>query len=359
MRPEALKAAFAEHDAGRIGDEQLRIAQDQAIREVVDAQEAHGLPVVTDGEFRRRHFNESFADVAGFAGDGLAPVAASTPAPEMDKPAAPGEEQLTTVRRQVAEPLRLVRNRPREEFEYTQALTDTPVKATLVNPDGIAQRFDETGTSREVYPDIESFLDAVVAIQREIVAGLAAAGCRYVQIDAPRYSAYLDERWKDELRSRGRDPRRALDLAIQAENAVIEGFEDVTFALHICRGNRRSQWHFDGAYDEISRQLGALRHHRLLLEYDSDRAGGFEPLRLVPADTVVVLGLITTKSGHLEDADTLKRRIEEASRYAPVERLALSTQCGFASVLEGNLLSADDQWRKLDLMLEVAADVWG
>jgi methionine synthase II (cobalamin-independent) len=358
LRPPALQAAFDERAAGRIGHAELRAVQDDAIRDVVRRQEQHGLPVVTDGEFRRRHFNESFADVSGFAGDTLAPARPSRPAAggRLD---APGGEQLTTVSLQVIEPIRLVRNRPLAEYEFTQGLTDRPVKATLLNPDGVAQRYDPGGSSQEVYPDVDAFLSDVVAVGRAIIAGLVDAGCRYIQIDAPRYSAYLGEASRAEMRSRGRDPQHSLEAAIGAENELIAGFPGVTFALHVCRGNRRSQWHFDGGYDAIAAELFEVRHDRLLLEYDTERAGGFEPLATVPDSATVVLGLITTKTGELESPDELKRRIDEASRYVPLERLALSTQCGFASVMEGNLLSEDDQWRKLDLMMQVAAEVWG
>jgi 5-methyltetrahydropteroyltriglutamate--homocysteine methyltransferase len=357
LRPAALLSAYDQHAAGDITDAELTERQDEAIREAVRLQEAHGLPVISDGEFRRRHFNESFAKVSGFASGSLAPVAPSRP--PSDGPQAPSGERVATVHSQVTERIALVESAPLAEFTFTQALTDRPVKATLVNPDGVAQRYDSTGTSAEVYEDADAFLDDVVRVGREIIAGLIDAGCRYIQIDAPRYGTYLDAGAREELRSRGRDPQRALERAIEAENALIAGFEGATFGLHVCRGNRRSQWHFEGAYDEIAQQLAALDHDRLLLEYDSDRAGGFEPLRLVPEGTVVVLGLITTKTGELESAEHLKRRIDEAARHVPLEQLALSTQCGFASVAEGNLLTEDDQWRKFDRMLEVAADVWG
>jgi 5-methyltetrahydropteroyltriglutamate--homocysteine methyltransferase len=357
LRPRSLLDAYEQHAAGRLTDAELTARQDDAIREAVRLQEEHGLAVISDGEFRRRHFNESFAKVSGFAGGSLAPVAPSRP--PSGGADAPSAERVSTVHSQVTERLALVENAPLAEFTFTQTLTDRPVKATLINPDGVAQRYDPTGTSREVYDDVDAFLDDVVRVGREIISGLVEAGCRYIQIDAPRYGTYMDEQARSELRARGRDPQRALERAIEAENALIAGFEGVTFGLHVCRGNRRSQWHFEGAYDEIAQQLAALDHDRLLLEYDSERAGGFEPLRLVPGGTVVVLGLITTKTGELESADDLKRRIDDAARHLPLEQLALSTQCGFASVVEGNLLTAEDQWRKFDRMVEVAADIWG
>jgi 5-methyltetrahydropteroyltriglutamate--homocysteine methyltransferase len=359
LRPESLKQTFAAHAAGHCTDDDLAAAQDEAIREVVAKQESVGLPVVTDGEFRRRHFNESFADVAGFAGGALAPVAPSRPQ-STDAPDAPSGELIQTRLVAAEERLRLVRSRPLAEFSFTQALTERPVKATLLNPDGILQRFDAAATPKDVYPDRETFLADVIAIQREMIRELIDAGCRYIQVDAPRYGAYMDDRWRQQMSAAGVDPDAALHRAIEAENAMIRDFPDsVAFGLHICRGNRRSQWHFEGSYDRLASEFLEVGHDRLLLEYDSERAGGFEPLRQVPPNTVVVLGLITSKTGDLESPDDLKRRIEEASRHVPLDQLALSPQCGFATVLEGNLLTEDAQWRKLEIMLEVADDVWG
>ncbi len=359
LRPAALRHAFERHDAGEIDDDTLEHAQDAAIREVVAAQERCGLPVVTDGEFRRRNFNESFAEVTGFADAGDAPVLISQPTVHA-APTHPGAETVVTQRRRVVAPLRLRRNAPLGEFRFTRGLTSRTVKATVVNPDGAVQRFDDSGTSLDVYPTIDDFLGDVVQVEREIIAGLVQAGCRYVQIDAPRYGAYFDSSWVSEMTALGRDPQERLARAVEAENAVIAGFPGVTFGLHLCRGNRQSQWHYNGGYDAVAEQLFAsAAHQRLLLEYDSDRAGSFEPLRFVGDTMVVVLGLITTKSGELEDPDALIRRIDEASRYVPVDRLALSTQCGFATVMKGNVLSEEDQWRKLELMLSVAERVWG
>jgi 5-methyltetrahydropteroyltriglutamate--homocysteine methyltransferase len=192
-----------------------------------------------------------------------------------------------------------------------------------------------------------------------MIGGLAEAGCRYVHIDEPGFTAYADEASLRVLRERGEDPAAVMQRSVDANNALIQGFPGVTFGVHLCRGNRESQWHREGTYDAIAEAvLGGLRYDRLLLEYDTERAGGFEPLRFVRDDAVVVLGLLTTKTGALEDADDVKRRIDEASAFVPVERLALSTQCGFASGIRGNLITEDEQWRKLELVLRVAQDVW-
>ncbi len=200
----------------------------------------------------------------------------------------------------------------------------------------------------------------MVRVEREIVGGLKAAGCRYVHIDGPGYTAYVDDDTLAAMRARGEDPARNLERSIRADNEVVRDFPGVTFGIHLCRGNSRSQWHRKGSYEAIAERLfGSLAHQRFLLEYDDERSGGFEPLRFVPKGKVVVLGLITTKRGALESSDDLVRRIEEAATFLPLEQLALSPQCGFASGLAGNQLTEDEQWRKVDLLVETARRVWG
>jgi 5-methyltetrahydropteroyltriglutamate--homocysteine methyltransferase len=213
---------------------------------------------------------------------------------------------------------------------------------------------------RSVYLDRDEFLADVVRIQREMVGELVAAGCDYVQIDEPSYTGYVDPATLERMRARGEDPMENLERAIAADNAVIAGLEGkATFGLHVCRGNRASMWHREGTYDAIAeRVFGALKYDRLLLEYDTDRAGSFEPLRHVPEGRIAVLGLITTKTGTLETVDELRRRIDAAARFLPLEQLALSPQCGFASGIAGNVLSEEEQWRKLERMLETARQVW-
>jgi 5-methyltetrahydropteroyltriglutamate--homocysteine methyltransferase len=197
-------------------------------------------------------------------------------------------------------------------------------------------------------------------VERTIISELAEAGCRYVGIDGPGYTAYVDRPSLEAMRGRGEDPDANMERSIKADNQVIADFPDITFGVHICRGNRQSMWHREGSYDAIAERLfNGLNHRRLLLEYDTERAGSFAPLRFVPKDKIVVLGLITTKAGRTETVDELRRRIDDAARYLPVERLALSPQCGFASSIMGNLLTEDEQFRKFDVMLETAARVWG
>jgi 5-methyltetrahydropteroyltriglutamate--homocysteine methyltransferase len=362
LRPPALRRAFADRLAGEIAEAELARVEDDAIRALIARQEALGMPVVVDGEFRRSGYLASFSVVAG-AEHWLErwtpqiigrehPVAAG---------AVRGRDPVheDSLRSPATARLALLRNRPLEEWRFAQAQTALPAKVTIVGPDRVST-LHALGRTDDVYRDADEFIADVVAVERQMIAQLADAGCAYVHIDEPGFTAYADDASLAVLRARGEDPIVNLQRSIDANNALIAGFGDVTFGVHLCRGNRESQWHREGTYDAIAeRVFGELRYDRLLLEYDSERAGGFGPLRFVRDDAVVVLGLLTTKTGALEQADAVKRRIDEAASRVPIERLALSTQCGFASGIAGNLISEDEQWRKLERVLEVARDVWG
>jgi 5-methyltetrahydropteroyltriglutamate--homocysteine methyltransferase len=363
LRPDRLREAFVQRAEGELGDDELTRLQDEAIRELVAHQERIGYPIVVDGEFRRTGYLASFNEIEG-AEDWLARW---TPRRlHREQPVTAGAVRgfdpvhSDDLRNPATARLRLRRNVPLEELRFLQSVSSTPAKVTLIGPDRVSTLHNPEHPD-DVYEDAEAFLADVVAVEREMVGQLVEAGCRYVHIDEPGFTAYADEASLDVLRSRGDDPMVNMQRSVDANNALIDGWgDDVTFGVHLCRGNRESQWHREGTYDAIAEGvLGQLRYDRLLLEYDTDRAGGFEPLRFVRDDAVVVLGLLTTKTGALEDADDVKRRIEEASAYVPVERLALSPQCGFASGISGNLLSEDEQWAKLELVLQVAQDVWG
>lgn len=362
LRPQKLKDAFAGYGAGKIDERGLREIQDDAIRDVVAKQVAHDLPIAVDGEFRRTSFMESFAVVAGVEEwqTGVKTYHEILARKDTSESVShKGQDPILLNRKRVTERLRLLRNALLDDFLFTQALTDRPVKVTLISADRISQCYDDEA-SRAVYPTVEEFLRDVVAVQRRMIGGLAQAGCRYVGIDGPGYTAYVDADSLAAMRSRGEDPQANLARSIAADNETIANFPGVTFGVHICRGNRQSMWHREGHYDAIAEQLfNGLKHERLLLEYDTERAGGFEPLRFVPKDKIAVLGLITTKVGRVESVDRLRRRIDEAARHLPLEQLAISPQCGFASSLRGNLVTEDEQFRKLDVMLETAAKVWG
>ena len=373
VRPAKLKEAFARHDRKQASFEELRQAQDDAIRGVIHKQEEHGLPVVTDGEFRRHNFQESFSEcVTGF--DVPQDVSRYYEKRNVNENPLERAEQnfdeagpAIVTRRAAVERLKLIRNLPLEEFRFAQSVATAPVKVTVLGPDRIAQRF-KWETSLSVYKGLDEFVEHVVQIERQIIAELVNAGCKYIQIDAPGYTAYVDKISLERMRRRGEDPERNFQRSIEADNALIEGFSGVTFGIHICRGNARTidpatgrlvpQWHREGAYDAIAEKLfNTLKHQRILLEYDSERAGGFEPLRLVPKDKFIVLGLVSTKSSDMESIHELKQRIDQASEFLPLEQLALSPQCGFGGI-DSKVLSEDEMWKKLATIVETAEQIW-
>jgi methionine synthase II (cobalamin-independent) len=367
LRPVELKQARQGYDEGKLSAEELRQLEDREIRNAVRLQEELGLAVVTDGEYRRLNFQDSFGEsVSGYdAGKASLKfyeqrVEGSNPLQRWEIPIR-GEEKGTAVsqRRPVVERLRLVRNTPLEEYRFVSRAAEKPAKVTLIGPDRISQRFDWQN-SRTVYPSMDDFVADVVKIQREMIRGLVEAGCRYVQIDAPGYTAYVDPPSLQAMRDRDEDPEENFSRSLKADNQVLEGFDNVTFGIHLCRGNQRSMWHREGTYDDIAeRVLNELKYDRFLFEYDTPRAGGFEPLRFLPKGKVVVLGLVSTKVPQLEKIDDLKRRIDAAGQYAPLEQLAISPQCGFSSDVVGNLISEDDQKRKLEIVVETARQMWG
>jgi methionine synthase II (cobalamin-independent) len=373
VRPAKLKEVFARFDRGQATREEIAQAQDQAIRDVITQQESHGYPIVTDGEFRRHSFQESFSEcVAGFD----VPKNINLYYEKRDLNETPLEraEQnfeeagpAIITRRGVSERLQVIRNLPLVEYRYAQSVAKVPAKVTILGPDRIAQRF-KWETSLNVYKGLDEFVEHIVDIERQMIAELVQAGCQYIQIDAPGYTAYVDRVSLDRMRSRGEDPERNFQRSIDADNTLIEGFPGVTFGIHICRGNARTidpktgklvpQWHREGSYDAIAEKLfNMLKHQRLLLEYDSDRAGGFEPLRLVPKDKIVVLGLVSTKNSDMETVDDLKRRIDQASKHLRLEQLALSPQCGFGGI-DSKVLSEAEMWTKLDAIVTTAQQVW-
>jgi 5-methyltetrahydropteroyltriglutamate--homocysteine methyltransferase len=373
VRPAKLKEVFARFDRGQADKEELAQAQDRAIDDVIAQQENHGYPVVTDGEFRRHSFQESFSEcVSGF--DVPKNINLYYEKRELNESPLERAEQnfeeagpAIITRRGAVERLKAVRNLPMEEFRYAQSVAKVPAKVTILGPDRIAQRFKWEG-SLNVYKGLDDFVEHIVEIERQMIAQLVNAGCKYIQIDAPGYTAYVDKVSLERMRSRGEDPARNFQRSIDADNALIEGFPGVTFGIHICRGNARTidpktgklvpQWHREGSYDAIAEKLfNTLKHQRILLEYDSDRAGGFEPLRLVPKDKIVVLGLVSTKNSDMESVDDLKRRIDQASKHLPLDQLALSPQCGFGGI-DSKVLSESAMWTKLDTIVNTARQVW-
>jgi 5-methyltetrahydropteroyltriglutamate--homocysteine methyltransferase len=333
----------------------VRALEDQHIRRVLAKQQELGFDLFTAGELRRKNFMSDFTDaVEGFDfGDAVARMwqAGATAAPTVSKVTG----IVTTKLRQVA---RLTGH----ELPFLKQHSPGAIKMTLPSATQFPAIAFKRGVTDRVYPDHSALLWDIVAITRGEVQALVAEGVKYVQIDAPRYSYYVDPKWRDYIRTEmGLDPDAALDEAVRADNACLEGaaLPGVTLAIHLCRGNNRSHWYAEGGYDPIAEKLfGALRVDRFLLEYDDERSGTFEPLRFVPRGKTVVLGLVSSKRPQLESRPALVRRVQEAARYVPLEHLALSPQCGFASTMEGNLLSEEEQWAKLRLVVETAREIW-
>jgi 5-methyltetrahydropteroyltriglutamate--homocysteine methyltransferase len=365
LRPAAVIEARKRFDEGQLGAAELRAIEDEAVRGAVRLQESIGLDVVSDGELRRLNFQDSFgAAVEGYDAS-VSTLQAYARRVEggtaLRRWEVPLHEKGTAIshRRPVKSRLKLARNVPLEEYRFVAGVAKTPAKVSLIGPDRIGQRFDHE-SSKAIYPDMDAFMADVVTIEREIVGSVVKAGCRYVHIDAPGYTAYVDGPSMDQMRARGEDPMANFARSLKADAAVIANFPGVTFGIHLCRGNQRSMWHREGSYDAIAERLFTqLPHDRFLLEYDSPRAGSFAPLRFMPKGKVAVLGLVSTKVPELETVDALKRRIDEAARHLPLEQLAISPQCGFASDVVGNLITPDDQKRKLERVVETARQVWG
>jgi 5-methyltetrahydropteroyltriglutamate--homocysteine methyltransferase len=351
LRPEPLKEAMERRDSGAISQEELERIQDEAGVRAIALQEEAGVDVVTDGEVRRaRWFDPLTESLAGYSLQAPAPVPF-----RRDGPLSLEELRLPAVR----ERLSLRHNLPLHEYEFTSKHAAKAVKTTMPGLT-YASVLWVPGVSDEAYPKRDEYLQEVLGLYREMVQQLVDAGATYIQLDSPRYTHMVSEDGRANLRRLGIDPGTWLQEMIALDNQLIDGFEGITFGLHLCRGNHKSMWSVEGGYDDIAEQLfNEIHVDRLALEYDSPRAGTFGPLRFVPEDKVVVLGLITTKEPEVESAGLLKRRIEEASEYIPVGRLALSPQCGFASTLPGNLVTEDIQRAKLERLSEVAAEIWG
>ena len=365
LRPAAWKQARTRFEAGALSNAEFERVELECIREHLRLQESIGLDVVTDGEISRLNFQDSFGlAVSGYqaAGESVrtheARSAGGKPLARFDIPDLAGSGTPVVHRRPVAKRLALERNVPLEEYRRVLPLAKKPVKVSLIGPDRVMQRFDHAG-SKPVYSTVDAFMADVVSIQRRMIRELVDAGCRYVHIDEPGYTAYVDEPSLEAMRQRGEDPEANFARSLRANAELVAGFPGVTFGIHLCRGNQRSMWHREGSYDAIAERLfNELPYQRFLLEYDSPRAGGFAPLRFVPKDKLVVLGLVSTKVPELESMDELLRRIDEAAKHIPLERLAVSPQCGFGSDVSGNLVSEDDQRRKLERVVEVAQRVW-
>jgi 5-methyltetrahydropteroyltriglutamate--homocysteine methyltransferase len=367
LRPPALLETRAAHAEGRLADEQLREAEDRAILSILDVQRQAGVDIYSDGEYRRAMWLTGLpAAVEGFVPGAMLNIRNWRGQPLPYVPGQTGVRHAAAAGRNPGAVIggKLVPKRriAGEEAAFLARRAPGPYKITIPSPTWYLRGYIK-GTSDVVYPSPADALRDLTAIVRREVEALVADGVPYVQLDSIRYVFdYTDEARRREWQETGIDPDRAVDENIAADNAVIAGLggAGVTFGLHMCRGNNRSRWFAEGGYERIAeRAFARLAFDRFLLEYDTERAGGFEPLRFVPPGRRVVLGLISSKVPRLESTDELRRRIDEAARHVPLEDLALSPQCGFASVAAGNELSWDDQRRKLDRLVETARLVWG
>jgi 5-methyltetrahydropteroyltriglutamate--homocysteine methyltransferase len=352
LRPPELLRARAAHAEGRLKLEELRAEEDRAIQQALDTQRQLEIDVMTDGEMRRGSWLTDMADaVDGFVTERVAL--------EWKGPGGGVEESTAKA---AGAKLRKVRKMTGDEVPFLKKRAQGPFKVTLPAPSNFMLASYKAGITEKFYPTHADLLKDLTEIVRDEVQWLVSEGVDYIQFDAPYYSHYLDPKQRQQMKQGALNPEKELENAIAGDNDALQGVPrgSVMLALHVCRGNSRSRWYTEGGYDAIAEKLfGILDVDRFLLEYDSDRSGGFEPLRLVPRGKSVVLGLVTTKEPKLESQDELRRRIDEAAKFVPIENLALSPQCGFASVAAGNLLSIDEQWRKLKLVAETARKVWG
>jgi len=368
LRPPQVLEAHAAHAAGTISAEQLREIEDKAILMVLDLQREVGLDVLSDGEYRRSSWAGGFPEaVSGYVSSDV-PIPFQWRMPDgLDaRSDASVQAALRSVPQQAGRVIgeKIVQQRPLtgHEAPFLKQHANGTYKVTMPAPSYVVARGFKPGVTTNVYPTRQSLIDDVVKIYVDEVTMLGGLGVPYIQLDNPHYPDYIEESRRAQWRAIGIEPNDAIKEDIAADNACFDAIDrsKATVATHICRGNGRSAWHTQGGYEPIAEQVfGGLNVDTFLLEYDSDRSGGFEPLRFVPKGKNVVLGLVTTKVGELESQDVLLRRIEEASKYVPVENLSLSPQCGFASVDQGNLISWDDQKRKLELVVETARKVWG
>src|SRR3984957_10978280 len=352
-RPQYLREARAARATGDLGPAELKAAEDRAVREVVAMQEEVGLPVVNDGEQRREAFQSELAAACdGFRGVNLdawlwgAWHSAEVGDATIERPA-----ELAVVA-----PLRKRRSLAAEEFTFLRACSTRQLKVTLPSPSLFANLWSPE-RSTAAYPTLDSFLADVVEVLADEVRELVRLGCRYLQLDAPHYPLLIDPQWRAFYEARGWPLERWLSYGIELDNAVIEAGRPATFGFHLCRGNQLSRWLVSGGYDPIAGPIfGGIAADRLLLEYDDERSGSFEALRLVPDDKLVVLGLVTTKTSELEPLSGLGGRIRQASALIDAERLAISPQCGFATSVGGNAITPQAQRAKLALLVQAAAE---
>src|SRR5665213_1273324 len=351
LRTAPLKDARAKHAKGEITPAQLKEIEDREIAAVIKKQEDVGLKSVTDGEFRRAFWNYDFLGeldgVEAYLGERKIKFQGPNPKPMMLRVTGklgtfPGHPML-------------------EHFKFVKANTRATPKMTIPSPSSLHFRYGRDAVPESIYPEMSEFYRDLGQSYRRAVRAFADVGCRYLQLDEVNFTYLCDPKLREQVANRGDDPGKLPTIYADMINAAISDIpSDMTITMHLCRGNFHSTFVASGGYEPVAEILfNKINVHGYFMEYDSERAGGFEPLRLVPKGKTVVLGLVTSKSGTLESKDELKRRIDQAAKFIPLEQLCLSPQCGFASTEEGNILAEDEQWAKLAMIVEVAEEVWG
>jgi 5-methyltetrahydropteroyltriglutamate--homocysteine methyltransferase len=350
LRPARLATARQAWKDGSLPADELKAIEDECISALAAREASVGLRSITDGEFRRDWWHLDF--LSGFDGIGLA---------QRERPANFSGEGESPPIPTIVGKVRHVRPIFVDAFSYLASVTDRTAKITIPGPGMASFMGGRAVVDQDVYPDLDKYWSDLIVAYRDEVDALYAAGCRYLQLDDVSFAYLCDPHFRDQMTARGDDPDKLVLRHRDAINKVIgDRPADLLVTTHMCRGNFRSRWVASGGYEPIAGPVfGGLDVDAFFLEFDSDRAGGFEPLRHLAADKTAVLGVVTTKTPELEDADVIKRRIDEAAEVVPLDRLALSPQCGFSSSHHGNELTEDDQWRKLELVVGVADQVWG
>jgi 5-methyltetrahydropteroyltriglutamate--homocysteine methyltransferase len=351
LRPTYLLEAREQAARGALTAEQLRAVEDRAIAEVVRMQEQAGLQGITDGEFRRTYFHIDFlAQLGGVKTEIPVTIRKSD-----------GTEELAPPVMRVIDRVRHVRPVQLADFKYLASQSTRTPKVSIPSPTMLHFRGGRAGISATHYPELEAFYQDVADAYGAELRSLAAAGCRYVQMDDTNLAYLCDEKMREAARARGDDPDELPHRYASFINRVVaQKPAGMTLAVHLCRGNFKSTWAAQGGYEPVAEALlSEMNVDAYFLEYDDQRSGDFRPLRFLPKGKIVVLGLITTKLGALEDKDAIRRRIDEAARFVPLEQLAISPQCGFSSTVHGNSLLMSQQWEKIRLVVEIAHEVWG
>jgi len=353
LRTAPLKEAREKRKRGVISTDELREIEDREIEQVIRKQEAAGLKSITDGEYRRISWNYDFLEqldnVESYVGERKIKFAATGPQPR-------------PILLHITGKLGGYKPHPMiEHFKFLKANTQQTPKLTIPSPSSLHFRYGRDAVPESFYPSMADFYRDLGETYRKVVHAFANAGCRYLQLDEVNLAYLCDPSLRKLIADRGEDPAALPEIYASMINAAIAGIPpDMTITMHLCRGNFRSSFVASGGYEPVAELLfNKINVHGYFMEYDTDRAGGFEPLRFVPKNKTVVLGLVTTKSGTLENEEEIKRRVEQAAKYVALDQLCLSPQCGFASTEEGNTLAEDEEWAKLRMIVDIANEVWG